>query len=196
MNNVTGNFSPKKSCHDFLYTCSKLNSKIVSNTTLKQDTLLKKIAIVPVVLLIVLVFSGCSKDNKPCSPKSPASEAPQMQAYAAANGITLTAHPSGLQYEIITQGSGPVANVNSKIKITYTGKFMNGTTFDEMTTPNADPWNLSGLIEGWIIGIPLIQEGGHIKLLVPSSMAYGCDQYYSIPGNSVLYFDIHLIDVQ
>jgi FKBP-type peptidyl-prolyl cis-trans isomerase FkpA len=73
---------------------------------------------------------------------------------------------------------------------------MNGQVFDEQLTPNATAWELKGLIQGWIIGIPLIQEGGHIKLIVPSSLGYGCDQYYSIPGNSVLYFDINLIDVQ
>lgn len=157
---------------------------------------MKKIVFIPVVLMIVIVLSGCTKDKKACSPKSPASEVPQIQAYATANGITATAHSSGLYYEIIDPGSGPVANVNSKIKITYTGKFMNGNTFDEMLTPNEPAWNLNGLIQGWIIGIPLIQKGGHIKLLIPSSLAYGCDQYYSIPGNSVLFFDIHLVDVQ
>jgi len=73
---------------------------------------------------------------------------------------------------------------------------MNGTVFDEQLTPNTEPWTLGGLIKGWIIGIPLIQEGGHIKLIIPSSLGYGCDQYYAIPGNSVLYFDIHLVDVQ
>lgn len=156
---------------------------------------MKKNVFIPVILMMV-VFSGCIKEKKACTPKSPASEASQIQAYAAANGINATAHPSGLYYEIVDPGSGQVANSNSTIKITYTGKFMNGNTFDEMLTPNEQPWNLSGLIEGWIIGIPLVQEGGHIKLIVPSSLAYGCNQYYSIPGNSVLFFDIHLVDVQ
>lgn len=159
---------------------------------------MKKIVFIPFFALVsAIVFSGCSKDKKPCSPKSPASEVSQIQAYALANGINVTAHSSGIYYEIINPGSGSVANSNSKIVITYTGKFMNGNTFDEMLTPNTQqPWDLNGLIEGWIIGIPLIQEGGHIKLIVPSSLAYGCDQYYSIPGNSVLFFDIHLVDVQ
>ena len=128
--------------------------------------------------------------------KSVDSEAPQIQAYAAANGINATRHSSGLYYEIISQGTGATANSNSKIIITYTGKLMNAQTFDEQLTPNATAWALDGLIKGWIIGIPLIQEGGHIKLIVPSSLAYGCEQYYSIPGNSALFFDINLIDVQ
>ncbi len=102
-----------------------------------------------------------------------------------------------MYYEIVSMGTGPKASVNSKIVITYTGKLMNGQIFDEMVSPNTmEPWPLNGLIKGWIIGIPLINEGGHIKLIVPSSLAYGCEQYYSIPGNSVLFFDIHLVDVQ
>jgi FKBP-type peptidyl-prolyl cis-trans isomerase len=150
------------------------------------------------LLLAVLPFtfvSSCLKD-KSCSTKSADSEIPQIQAFAANNGITTTAHSSGLHYQILNQGSGSSATPNSKIVITYTGKLMNGHVFDEELTPNAEAWTLSGLIQGWIIGIPLIQEGGHIKLIVPSSMAYGCSGYGSIPGNTILFFDINLVDVQ
>ena len=145
-------------------------------------------------LTLSITFSGCLKD-KTCKSKSPESEMPQIQAFAATNGITTTPDPSGLHYEIINQGSGSTPTANSKIVITYTGKLMNGTVFDEQLTPNSEGWTLGGLIKGWIIGLPLIQEGGHIKLIIPSSLAYGCEQYYAIPGNSVLYFDIHLVDV-
>ena len=154
---------------------------------------MKQIRLV-LALTLVIPFSGCLKD-KTCKSKSPESELPQIQAFAANNGITTTADPSGLHYQIIDPGSGTTANANSKIAITYTGKLMNGTVFDEQLTPNAEGWTLGGLIKGWVIGIPLIQEGGHIKLIIPSSLGYGCEQYYAIPGNSVLYFDIHLVDV-
>jgi FKBP-type peptidyl-prolyl cis-trans isomerase FkpA len=118
-----------------------------------------------------------------------------MVSFATANGINAQAGPGGIYYEIIEMGTGPKASVNSKIKITYTGKLMNGQIFDENQVPNDDPWLLSSLIKGWILGIPLIGQGGHIKLLIPSSLAYGCAPYYTIPGNSVLYFDIHLVTV-
>ena len=152
------------------------------------------------IACVGLINSGCSKSNEACKPNSPASEASQMQAFAAANNMTLTTHPSGLMYEIIDPGTGTQPTINSKISIVYVGKFMNGDKFDEQMTANNTPtnpaWALSGLIEGWQVGIPLIKKGGHIKLLVPSSMGYGCDTYYTIPGNSVLYFDIALVDVQ
>ena len=156
---------------------------------------MKKFILFFVFPIAGVITAGCVKD-KSCKPNPVANEVSQIQAYATANGITATAHPSGLYYQIIDQGTGQIANANSKISITYTGKIMNGQTFDEKLTPNADTWALNGLIQGWMIGIPLINEGGHIKLLVPSSLAYGCEQYYDIPGNSVLYFDIHLVDVQ
>jgi FKBP-type peptidyl-prolyl cis-trans isomerase FkpA len=154
---------------------------------------LKKLFVLSVSL--VIVFTGCNKD-KTCKPKSIDSETAQMQAFAATNGITATRHSSGLYYEIISPGNGQIPAANSKIVITYTGKFMNGETFDELTTPNTEAWPLSDLIRGWAIGIPLIKEGGRIKLIIPSSLGYGCEQYYSIPGNSVLYFDVTLVDVQ
>ena len=147
-------------------------------------------------IAVIVLLPSCKKDNR-CRPKAPASELAQIQAYAAANGINAQPDPSGMYYEIVSMGTGPKASVNSKIVITYTGKLMNGQIFDEMVSPNTmEPWPLNGLIKGWIIGIPLINKGGHIKLIVPSSLAYGCEQYYSIPGNSVLFFDIQLVDVQ
>lgn len=141
--------------------------------------------------------------SDPCSPKTVASESPEIQAFAAANGISATVHASGLYYEVLDPGAGATPSLNSKIAITYTGKFLDGTTFDERLVPNNDPdptsdnapWRLGDLIEGWQIGIPLIQKGGHIKLIVPSAMAYGCTGFRSIPGNKILFFDINLVDV-
>ena len=154
--------------------------------------------------LLFLIFSGlsCLKSSTTCTPKTPASEAAQMQAYCTANGITPVIHPSGLFYQIISPGSGPAPTITSRIVITYTGKLSDGTIFDQRSTPNntqpsgpESPWALGQLIEGWQLGIPLIQKGGHILLVVPSSMAYGCAGYGIIPGNAILFFDITLVDV-
>jgi hypothetical protein len=66
---------------------------------------------------------------------------------------------------------------------------MNGTTFD---SSNNVTLPLNALIEGFKIGLPLIGIGGRIKLIIPSSLAYGCQGGGSIPSNSPLYFDITL----
>ena len=156
----------------------------------------------PLALLFILFIGPhCKKDS--CSPNPAANEAAPIQAYAMANGMNITAHSSGLFYEIIDPGSGATATLNSKIVITYTGKLLNGTIFDQRINPNntqtegpESPWPLGQLIEGWKVGIPLIKKGGRIKLLVPSAMAYGCTGYGSIPGDSPLFFDIQLVDIQ
>lgn len=159
-------------------------------------------SVLPVALLFV-VFTGlsCVKSDT-CSPKSVASEVSQIEAFANANSISPTAHASGLYYEIVNQGSGLTPSLNSKIVITYTGTLLNGTIFDQRTVPNNTeatganaPWPLGNLIEAWRIGLPLIQKGGHIRLIVPSAMAYGCTGYGTIPRDAILYFDINLVDV-
>lgn len=115
--------------------------------------------------------------------------------YALANGITATAHSSGLYYEVVTAGTGPAPTINSTVSVRYVGKLLNGTVFDTQAgTPVTFPVNQ--VIPGWQLGLPLVQEGGTIKLIVPSSLAYGCTGYGSIPGDAILYFEIDLVDVQ
>ncbi|MBL7743862.1 MAG: FKBP-type peptidyl-prolyl cis-trans isomerase [Chitinophagaceae bacterium] len=149
------------------------------------------------LILLFMLVSGthCIKD-KTCTPKTPSSEAATIQAYAGLNGIAAVPHSSGLYYEILDAGTGPAATTTSTIFITYTGKMLDGTVFDQQSNAAATGWPLNQLIEGWRIGIPLIKEGGHIRLLIPSSMAYGCTGYGGIPGDAILDFDITLVDVQ
>ncbi|MEQ1623714.1 MAG: FKBP-type peptidyl-prolyl cis-trans isomerase, partial [Sediminibacterium sp.] len=82
------------------------------------------------------------------------------------------------------------------VYVTYSGKLLNGTEFDKGTNPSLTGWTLNQLIDGWKIGLPLLKKGGKIKLVVPSSLAYGCSGSGSIPSNSPLYFEISLVDVQ
>jgi FKBP-type peptidyl-prolyl cis-trans isomerase FkpA len=150
--------------------------------------------LLPVFFLMTMVWNGCAKQA--CTNVRPENEEAQITTYAAANGMTVTKHPSGLFYQIISTGTGATPNLGSRVYITYTGKLLNGTVFDQNNNSINTGWLLRDLIEGWQIGLPLIRKGGSIKLLVPSSLAYGCNGTGSIPSNSVLYFDISLVDVQ
>lgn len=154
--------------------------------------------IFPVLSLVFLLAGGVGYIKETgCQNKSIDSERAAIQAYATANGITATAHSSGLYYQVINPGSGVTPNSNSKVFVTYTGKLLDGTQFDAGTTPvTGGGWTLSGLISGWQVGLPLIQKGGSIKLIIPSSMAYGCQGAGTIPSNAILFFDITLNDVQ
>lgn len=117
-----------------------------------------------------------------------------MASFAAANGLTMTEHSSGIQYQIISAGVGPTATLTSDVSVRYTGKKMDGSVFETVSgTPIT--FTLGQVIPGWQLAIPLIQEGGLIRVLIPSSLAYGCTGKGSIPGNSVLYFEIQLVDV-
>jgi FKBP-type peptidyl-prolyl cis-trans isomerase FkpA len=147
--------------------------------------------------LILLSQAGCVKSNtsEPCTPKSVSSEEPTIIAYAANNGINYTRDASGVYYEIVSPGSGATPTLNSKVFVTYTGKLLDGRVFDQQTNPAQTGWQLGSLIGGWQIGLQLIQKGGKMKLIVPSSLAYGCNGG-PLPANSILYFDIELVDVQ
>lgn len=147
-----------------------------------------------VCTLIILLNGRCSKSG--CDPNPPGNEAPAIITFAAANSIPVTAHPSGLFYQVIDSGSGVTPTLSSKIYITYIGKLLDGTVFDHKDLPNTAGLMLSGFIEGWRLGIPLIKKGGRIILIVPSALGYGCEPYKGLPGNSILYFDVQLVDIQ
>jgi len=160
----------------------------------KQTNLYMKRALLLLSLGIATLFVSCGKQDKGCEPKTPASEKAEMVAYCQANGINYTEHASGILYEIISPGAGITPNINNLVFAVYTGKLLNGTQFDATANPVSFP--LSGVIEGWKIGIPLIQKSGRIKMVIPSALAYSCTGSNSIPPNSPLFFDVTLTDVK
>ncbi|MFM7646078.1 MAG: FKBP-type peptidyl-prolyl cis-trans isomerase [Sphingomonadales bacterium] len=148
------------------------------------------------ILLTSLLFilGGCVKD-KTCVPKTVASEQSTMQGYATANNMTVQTHPSGMLYQIVSPGNGAIPNLASRVSVRYTGKLMNGTIFDSRTSTPAE-FTLGQVITGWQLGVPLIQKGGTIRLIIPSSLAYGCTATGPIPADAVLFFEIELVDVR
>lgn len=156
---------------------------------------MKKFFLVLSAFITITGGIGCIKDTDGCRNKTVESEQAAILAYASANGIAGATHSSGIYYQVINPGSGFTPSVTSKVFVTYTGKLLDGTQFDAGTTP-AEGWILGSLIQGWQIGLPLIQKGGTIKLIIPSSLAYGCSGKFTIPGNAILYFEITLNDVQ
>ena len=156
---------------------------------------MRKLTLIMSMACLVFFSGGCLKDNTDCQDRTVQSEAAQMDVLAMTLGMNATIHPSGIRYEIVSPGSGAVAGNNSAISVKYTGKLIDGTIFDQSTV--ATPLiPMSNLIAGWQIGIPLIQKGGKIRLIIPSSLAYGCKGKNPIPSSAILYFDVELIDVQ
>jgi len=145
-------------------------------------------------VLASFLLSACGKSDTPCVPATVASEKVAMVAYCTANGITYTEHPSGILYEIMAPGLGTQPALTNTVSTVYTGKLLNGTQFDASANPVS--FLLNGVIQGWQIGIPLIKKGGRIKMVIPSSLSYGCTGSGSIPANSPLYFEVSLTDVR
>ena len=128
-----------------------------------------------------------------------------IKKYMAANNLsgfdTVKSDKSILYYKIIEAGTGSSISVDSTVTTQYTGKLFNGTVFDQTTDSNTATFVLSSVIPGWQKGIPKIKEGGTIRLLVPSSLAYGLggSRAYtglvSIPPASCLDFQVKVTDV-
>lgn len=139
------------------------------------------------MLLVSVVITSCKKDEDPEK---------QMTDFIAANNIAATRDASGLYYQIIKPGTGSFTYpANTKITIKYEGRLLNGNVFDN-GGGKEQTFNLADLIQGWRIGIPKIQKGGEIRLIIPPSLGYGSNAAGSIPGNSVLDFTIQLSNTQ
>ncbi|MBZ5855784.1 FKBP-type peptidyl-prolyl cis-trans isomerase [Flavihumibacter profundi] len=157
--------------------------------------MLKKLVLFLALAITVFATWKCSKsDSGGCTSVLPQAEDAAMQQYMTTAGITGTKDPSGLYYQIIDPGTGSAPTINSRVYVKYAGKLTNNTQFDAQTDPLQTGWALSGLIQGWQIGIPKIKRGGKIKLVVPSSLGYGCKAITGIPANSILVFDVELVD--
>jgi len=137
-----------------------------------------------------LVLAGCNKKAE----KQAQEDDELIREYLEQNGLTATKAPSGLYYIIDQQGTGPACDANSDVKVAYTGYFLDGQIFDGSDQQGVT-FNLANVIEGWRLGIPNFREGGTGKLLIPSALGYGASGNNSIPPNSVLIFDVHLIEV-
>ena len=144
-----------------------------------------------------LIFTACKKQHADsCAPATPADESASIVAFCTANGINYTTDSNGIYYQIIDPGSGSRATTDSVITVTYSTSLLNGQLIDtsHFITPITLP--LNQFVEGWRIAIPYIQEGGHIKMVTPSSLAYGCTGIQNlVPPNAPLYYDVLLLNV-
>ncbi|NII85729.1 FKBP-type peptidyl-prolyl cis-trans isomerase [Pedobacter sp. SG908] len=146
-----------------------------------------KFRFLTILFLCLAAFSSCKKDEDPEK---------QIADFIKQNNINAVRDNSGLYYQIIKPGSGSFTYPNNtKITIKYEGRLLDGTIFDN-GDGKEQTFNLAELISGWRIGIPKIQKGGEIRLIVPPSLGYVSGAVGSIPGNSVLDFTIQLSNTQ
>ncbi|HJW06351.1 MAG TPA: FKBP-type peptidyl-prolyl cis-trans isomerase [Rhodanobacter sp.] len=111
-----------------------------------------------------------------------------------APGVKTTA--SGLQYQVLSQGTGARPGPNDTVEINYTGSFVDGQVFDasaKHNPPGAAKIPLAGVIPGFREGLQLMQVGGHYKLFIPAALAYGAEPQPPMPPNATLIFDVTLV---
>src|SRR5579859_65224 len=110
------------------------------------------------------------------------------------SGVKTTA--SGLQYQVLKEGGGASPKETDTVKVHYRGTLIDGTQFDSSYDRNEPAqFPLNGVIKGWTEGLQLMRVGGKSKLFVPSDLAYGPQGRPGIPPNSVLVFEVELIEI-
>lgn len=154
-------------------------------------------------LLFLCIAAGLAACKK--SSNSNFDDAAQLAAdttairnYIVKNNIPAIKHESGIFYQIIAPGAGNVEyKANTTVLAHYSGRILGSTsTFDSTEGQAPRDFPLGGVITGWQIGIPLIQKGGTIRLIIPSYYGYGYEgRGAAIPSNAILDFNITLVDV-
>lgn len=109
---------------------------------------------------------------------------------ARASGVVTTA--SGLQYKVLTPGSGPRPTATDVALIDYEGKLLDGTTFDKSQRPT--PMPVSGVVPGFSEALKLMPKGSKYRVWLKPELGYGDRATGPIPANSTLVFDIELLD--
>lgn len=146
----------------------------------------------PFLLIAAFAFFAISCDNDEDQAKI---DDKKINDYLTENNIEATKHSSGLYYKITKEGTGSNPTRYSEVEVRYKGYLTNGTVFDQTGSITAT-FGIYQTIEGWQLGIPLLKEGGSGIFFIPSGLAYGDRAMNGIPANSVLIFEVDLIDIK
>lgn len=142
-----------------------------------------------------IAFAGCRGD-------STAPILVENTIFADALGVDLSAMTrtgTGLYYQDLEVGTGAEARTGDRVTVHYTAWLSDGRKVDssvDRNTPFSFDLGAGDVIVGWDQGVPGMRVGGTRRLIVPPALAYGSQPYGTIPGNSVLVFDIQLLDVE
>lgn len=121
------------------------------------------------------------------------------EAYLADNAkraeVVTTA--SGLQYEVIKEGTGAKPTASDRVKVHYTGRLIDGTVFDD-SVERGEPasFGVNQVIPGWVEALQLMPVGSKWRLHIPSALAYGPNGAGGVIGpDAVLVFDVELLEI-
>ena len=159
-------------------------------------------------LILILVCSFVSAAVLVAQAPSPATTPQTTSTTTAQAGASKTSPPaqwittaSGLKYQDVVVGKGPVPKPGDDILVNYTGRFTIGKIFDSSLSPGRTPFELhlgrGEVIKGWDEGLSTMHVGGKRKLIIPPALAYGPSGMGGvIPPNSTLTFDVELLKIK
>ena len=143
-------------------------------------------------LVAVLVWAGTQRAVESARPADLA----YLNSHKGKPGVKTTA--SGLQYEVVTEGTGPTPTAADTVAVHYEGKLLDGTVFDSSIArgqPAVFP--LGSVIPGWTEGVQLMKVGSVYNFTIPPELGYGARGAGGvIPPNAVLAFRIELLGIQ
>ena len=118
------------------------------------------------------------------------------EQFLAENGkrVEVKTTPSGLQYEVLEEGTGVQPTAGDRVTVHYTGKLIDGTVFDS-SVDRGEPatFGVTQVIPGWVEALQMMKAGSKWRLFIPSALAYGPQ---GAGGNQTLIFDVELISVE
>jgi len=123
----------------------------------------------------------------------------EISKYLTENQISVAPTASGLYYILVNEGTGAQAVAGKKVKVHYTGTFLNGEKFDSSYDRNEPYEFLLGrgqVIPGWDEGIAMMKVGGKARFVIPSKIAYGDQDYGPIKAFTPLAFEVELVNVE
>ncbi len=164
---------------------------LVSNSNLlKLNLITSKKLIAAFMIMIAFLQSGCEKTDTSQKEIDDA----LIKNYLLKKNITATKTSSGLYYfiEKDTLEKGKQVSPNSSLIVKYKGYLPNDSIFDQNL--NGTSINLTTTIKGWSEGLPKFKVGEKGTLFIPSHLGYGANSTNKIPANSVLFFDVEIIE--
>jgi FKBP-type peptidyl-prolyl cis-trans isomerase FkpA len=126
-----------------------------------------------------------------------------LENYLAEKKITATPEPEGYYIIKLTEGKGQPIQTGSEVKVNYTGRFLNGNTFQANAPGKPYAFTVGGgeVIKGWDLAMQKLKGGDKVSLIIPSKLAYGAEgirrpnnTVYIVPPYSTLIFDIEVLE--
>ena len=145
-------------------------------------------------------FTEMEKKQRAAAEELGKANAAAGEAFLAENGkrVEVKTTPSGLQYEVLTEGDGPRPEANDQVEVHYTGKLIDGTVFDSSVDRGMPAtFGVTQVIPGWVEALQLMKAGSKWRLFIPSNLAYGSNGAPGSPigPNATLIFDVELLKV-